>query len=150
MKSPGPVNSDVASFHKLVAEALTRQSVWRPKRTVLLVSALFSAALGPLIVLANEATLQFRVIRWASILCISLLVLAWCYFDSLEQRQTFHAWVRIAVLFFGMFALFVYLFQSRGLKQGIRSSGMALISLLGLFTILLASAFVCAMAFGLD
>jgi len=82
--------------------------------------------------------------------CIALLVLAWCYFDSLERRQPFHAWLRIVILFFGLFALFVYLFQSRGLKQGLRSSAVALLSLAGLFAVLLTSALVSGLVFGVD
>lgn len=125
-------------------------SFWQPKRKVLLIAGLFSAALGPLIVLPNENNFQFRIVRFVAIICISLLVLAWCYFDSLERRQSFYPWVRIVILIFGLFALFIYLFKSRGLKQGMRSSGMALLSLLGLFGISLASAFACALMFGLD
>jgi predicted ferric reductase len=117
---------------------------------VFLVAGLFSAALGPLIVLPSETSFQFRLVRLASTVCIALLVLAWCYFDSLERRQPFHAWLRILILFFGVFALFIYLFQSRGFKQGVRSSGMALLSLAGLFAVLLASAIVSGLVFGVD
>src|SRR5262245_8696730 len=129
-----------------MGETLTpRSSIKRSKRNVLLVAGLFSATLGALIILP-----EFRVIRLASIICISLLVLAWCYFDSLERRQSLYPWLRIVILFFGVFALFIYLFKSRGLKQGIRSSGMALLSLFGLLAILLSSAFVCASILGID
>jgi len=134
-----------------MAHTLTAQSsFWQPKRTVLLIAGLFSAALGPLIVLPNETSLQFRIIRFAALICISLLVLTWCYYDSLERHQSFYPWLRIVILFFGLFALFIYLFKSRGLKQGMRSSGMALLSLLGLLVILSASTFACALIFGLD
>ena len=134
-----------------MAQALiTQSSVWRPKRTVLIIAGLFSAALGPLIVLSNETGLQFRVVRLASMVCIALLVLGWCYFDSLERRQPFRAWVRIVILFFGVFALFIYLFKSRGFKQGVRASGMALLTLVGLFVVLLGSALVTGLAFGVD
>ena len=117
---------------------------------MLLIAALFSAALGPLIVLPTETSPQFRIIRFAALMCVSLLVLAWCYFDSLERHQSFYPWLRLVILIFGLFALFIYLFKSRGAKQGMRSSGMALLSLLGLFIILLASAFACGLIFGID
>ena len=134
-----------------MAHTLTTQSSsWKPKRTVLLVAAVSSAALGPLIVLPSETSPQIRIIRFATLICVSLLVLAWCYFDSLERHQSFYPWLRIVILIFGLFALFIHLFISRGFKHGMRSSGMALLSLLGLFFILLTSAFACALIFGVD
>jgi len=45
---------------------------------------------------------------------------------------------------FGVFALFIYLFKSRGFKQGMRASGLALLSLSGLLVIMLLSAFLWA------
>jgi hypothetical protein len=117
---------------------------------VLVIAAVFAVVLGPLIVLPNETSPQFHVVRFASLICTSLLVLAWCYFDSVERRQPFYPWLRIVILIFGLFALFIYLFKSRGLKQGMRSSGLALLSLLGLLAILFAAAFAAALVFGVD
>jgi hypothetical protein len=68
----------------------------------------------------------------------------------LSAARPFHAWLRIVILFFGVFALFIYLFQTRGFKQAVRSSGMALLSLAGLFAVLLASALVSGLVFGVD
>lgn len=112
---------------------------------MLLVAGLFSAILGPLTVLSIETGDNFRLLRFVSIIGIALLVLAWCYFDSLERHQPLYPWLRIVILIFGVFALFIYLFKTRGLKQGVRSSGLALLSLLGLFAIVLSSTFVCAL-----
>ena len=121
-----------------------RTSLSRSKRTVLLVAASFAAILGPLMVLSFEAVGNFRIVRFVSIVGISLLVLAWCYFDSLERHQPLYPRLRLVILIFGVFALFIYLFKSRGLKQGIVSSGIALLSLLGLVVIMLSSTFMCA------
>ena len=72
-----------------MAQALTKQSSsWRPKRTVLLVAALSSTVFGFLIVLPNETGPALLVIRLAFVICDSLLVLAWCYYDSFEQHQS--------------------------------------------------------------
>lgn len=117
----------------------TRSSLWRPKHKVLLVAGIYSAIFGLLMALFEEHSTQFRFIKISSLICISLLVLAWCYFDSLERRQTVYPWLRVVILIFGMFALFIYLFKSRGLTQGLRSSGLAVIALLGLFVIMLVS-----------
>ena len=134
-----------------MAQALRKQSSsWHPKRTVLLVAALSSAVFGFLIVLPNEAGPAMLVIRLASFICDSLLVLAWCYYDSLERHQSLYPWLRIVILVFGLFALFIYLFKSRSFKEGMRSAGMALLSLLGLFTIMFASALASGSIFGID
>jgi hypothetical protein len=114
------------------------------KRTVLLVAGVFSAILGPLMVLSIETGDNFRILRFVTIIGIALLVLAWCYFDSLERHQPLYPWLRIVILVFGVFALFIYLFKSRGLQQGMRSSGLAVLSLIGLFAIVLSSILVCA------
>lgn len=111
---------------------------------MLLVAGVFSAILGPLTVLSIATGDNFRILRIVSIIGIALLVLAWCYFDSLERHQPLYPWLRIVILIFGVFALFIYLFRSRGLKQGLRSSGLAILSLLGLFAIVLSSTLVCA------
>jgi hypothetical protein len=134
-----------------MAQALTRQSIsWRPKRTVLVVAALYSAVFGFLIVLPNETGPALLVIRLAFVICDSLLVLAWCYYDSFERHQSLYPWLRIVILIFGLFALFIYLFKSRGFKQGMRSSGMAVLYLLGLLAIMFASALASGLIFGLD
>jgi hypothetical protein len=58
-----------------------------------------------------------------------------------ERRQPLYSWLRGVILFLGLFALFIYLFKSRGFKHGLLSSGLALLSLFGLFVITLASNF---------
>jgi len=120
----------------------------RSKRKVLLAAGLYAAILGPLMVLSIETGDNFRIVRFVSLICISLLVLAWCYFDSLERRQPLYPRLRLVILIFGVFALFIYLFKSRGFKHGMRSSGMALLSLLGLVVIMLSSTLVCAVLLG--
>lgn len=117
-----------------------------PKYTVLLVAGLFSVIWGLLIVLLDE-TGEHRIIELIFLCCISLLVLAWCYFDSVERRQPLYPWLRLVILIFGVFALFIYLFKSRGLKEGMRASGLALLSLSGLSVVMLLSTFLWAVLF---
>lgn len=124
-----------------MAQILTRQSFReRPKHTVLLLAGLFSAILGLFFVLFDENS-NDGVVRLISFTCIAILVLAWCQFDSLERHQQLYPWLRLVIVVFGVFALFIYLFKSRGLKQGMRASGLALLSLLGFLVIMLLSAF---------
>lgn len=124
-----------------MAQILTRRSFRdNPKHTVLLLAGLFSAILGLFSVLFDE-TADHRIVSLITFGCIAILVLAWCQFDNLERRQRFYPWMRLMIVFFGVFALFVYLFKSRGLKQGMRASGLALLTLSGLLVIMLLSAF---------
>ena len=124
-----------------MSQILARRSFHeRPKHTVLLLAGLFSAILGLFFVMFDE-TDNDRVIRFISYICIGILVLAWCHFDSLERRQRLYPRLRLMIGVFGLFALFFYLFKSRGLKQGMRASGLALLTLSGLLVIMLLSAF---------
>ena len=128
----------------------THSLFWSPKRRVLLAAAAFSALIGALVIVLDESTPPFRIARVVSVICISLLVLAWCYFDSLERHQAFDSRFRVVILIFGLLALFIYLLKSRGLTQGMRSAGMALLFCGGMFVITLASAFVFASIFGVE
>src|SRR5436190_18848204 len=123
-------------------QANARTSFWQPKRIVLVASTLFAAALGPLSVFIVEGSRQGRIVDWLSILVIDLLILGWCYFDSVERNRTLGAWFRVLIVLFGIIALFVYLIKSRGIKHGLFSIGRALLFCVGMIVIMAASAFV--------
>ena len=127
-----------------MSQILTRRSLReRPKYTVLLFAGLFAAILGLFFVLFGENS-NHGLVRFITYACIGILVLAWCQFDSLERRQRLYPWLRWVIVIFGVFALFIYLFKSRGLKDGMRASGLALLSLSGLLVVMLLSAFLWA------
>ena len=128
----------------------THSLFWSSKRKVLLAAAGFSAFIGALVSVLDESTPPFRIARVAGVICISLLVLAWCYFDSLERYQSFDSRFRVVILIFGLLALFIYLLKSRGLTQGMRSVGAALLFCAGMLVILVASAFVFASILGIE
>jgi peptidoglycan/LPS O-acetylase OafA/YrhL len=140
--------SGTGSMEQTITNA--QSPFWRPKRIVLLVTALFSALIGVFVILLDEASPPFPFARVVGVICISLLVLAWCYFDSLERHQLFDSRFRVVILVFGLFALFVYLFKSRGLTQGMRSAGMDLLFCGGMVMIMVASAFVVAAISGIE
>jgi len=127
-----------------MSQILTRRTFREnPKYTVLLLAGLFSAILGLFFVLFEEDS-NHGIVRIVSFICIAILVLAWCQFDSLERRQRLYPWLRLVIVVFGVFALFIYLFKSRGLKKGMRASGLALLTLSGMIGIMLLSAFLWA------
>ena len=131
-------------------EATHSRPRWRPKRTVLIASAIFATVIGPALLSLEDNTPQLRMVKWVGLICTSLLVLAWCYFDSVERRAPFYPWLRVVILFFGLFALFIYLFKSRGFSGGLRAAGRAVLWCIGLLAVAVASAFLFAVAFGID
>jgi hypothetical protein len=131
----------------MVTTLRTQPLTWRPKRTVLIVATLFSVASGALSVLPPQNSPQYLIFNFGGAVIIMLMVFAWCYFDSLERRSSLPTGLRILILFFGLLALFIYLFKSRGLKQGLRSSGGALLCLLGWLSLELASGAVSSLIF---
>ena len=130
--------------------ATTHSSFWHPKRTVLLVATVFAALIGPLIAFASEHAFPAAAIRYVLIVGIALLVLAWCYFDAYEQDQPFGSGWRVAILMFGIVTLFIYLFKSRGLKNGAQSALLALTFCVGLVAIVFASAILFYVVFGIS
>ena len=132
------------------AITITHSPFVRQKRRVLVAALGFSVLMGALVVVLDESTPPFLIVRVVEVFCISLLVLAWCYFDSLERHRSFDSRFRIVILVFGILALFIYLLKSRGFKQGLRSVGMALLFCTGMFAIMLMSALVFASIFGLE
>jgi len=121
----------------------------RRKRTVLLIALVYSALVGVFLVLAQETGIHLPLIRLMSFICMNLLVLAWCYFDSAERHRALYPWLRTVIVIFGVFALFIYLLKSRGPKEGLLSSGLALLSLVGFVVVMLTSAITSALLLGI-
>ena len=120
----------------------------RAKRNVLVIAVLLTVALGVFFGSTDNTILPRGAIRIAYLISSSLLILAWCYYDSLEHKQTLYPWFRILIVIFGLCALFIYLFKSRGFKGGLYSSGMALLFLMGLLVILSLSVLLSTLVFG--
>ncbi len=123
---------------------------WQRKRMVLIVAAVFSALLAPFLVIFDEGTLQSRIVDFVSVIGFGILMLGWCYFDSLERREPLGTGFRVLIVIFGLPALFIYLIKSRGFAQGLRSIGKALLFCVGMFLIMMVSAFGVATAFGIE
>ncbi len=120
----------------------------RVKRRVLLTSAAFAFLLGPFWVLYDEGSLQSRLVDLAMILGSGLLILGWCYYDSLERGRSLGTGFRLLVVLLGVFALFIYLLRSRGFGRGLRSIGLALLVYVGAALVAALSATAFGLAFG--
>jgi len=126
-----------------------RTSLRGQKQAVLVVATVCSALIGILAILLSGGP-SLPIARVLTIFCISLLVLAWCYFDSLERHQPLPSRFRVVILIFGLFALFIYLFQSRGFTKGLRSTGLALVLCAGMLLVMLTSALGTVLIFDMD
>ncbi|HEY0319649.1 MAG TPA: hypothetical protein VGC66_01630 [Pyrinomonadaceae bacterium] len=120
------------------------------KRRVLVAAAIFCALLAPVTVLFDKGGAQSRLLDFVTVIGFGILILSWCHYDSLERGKPFGSGFRVLVVLFGILALFVYLLKSRGFKQGLRSSGMALLVLLGMVLIMFVSGMVTALVFGIE
>ncbi len=92
---------------------------------VILTAFALALASGPMLLLVAEGSGVedlLDIILW---ILFSILIATWCHYDSLERQQRISAWFRIAVVFFGFFALLYYLLKSRGLKRGLYAAAKA-------------------------
>ena len=125
-------------------------SYQQTKRRVIIAAAIFCAVIAPFMVLVEEGTVKSRVLDLASIIGFGILILSWCYYDSLERDKRLGAGFRVLVVILGVLALFIYLIKSRGLIQGVRSIGAALLVCIGMALILFLSAGATAVVFGVE
>lgn len=120
------------------------------KYRVIIAAAIFSALVAPFSILFDEGSLRSRVFDFISVIGWGILVLGWCYFDSLERNKPLGSGFRLLIVIFGVLSLFIYLIKSRGLYQGLRSIGTALLICAGIFLIMLVTAATTAAIFGID
>ena len=123
---------------------------WRRKRRLLIAATIFCALLAPVIVLFDKGGAQSRLLDFVIVIGFGILILGWCYYDSLERGKPLGSVFRVLVVLFGILALFVYLLKSRGLKQGLRSIGLALLVLAGMVLIMFVTGAITASIFGIE
>jgi hypothetical protein len=80
----------------------------------------------------GEKTSAAQLVDFLSIIGLNMLVFAWCHYDSLQRNQPFGKGWGFSILLFGSLALIIYLFKSRGFKQGAVSVGKALLIFLAM------------------
>jgi hypothetical protein len=62
----------------------------------------------------------------------ALLILTWCYFDSLQTQRRFGAGFRILVILLGPLALWIYLARARSPMQALRAIVLSTLFILAL------------------
>jgi hypothetical protein len=100
----------------------------RNKRTIIIVGVLLLLLTTPLELFFEGTTLE--ILNLLTIIGFNVVIFAWCHYDSLERNESFGAGWRLLIIFLGIFALFIYLLKTRGLKQGLISIGKTLLIVL--------------------
>jgi hypothetical protein len=105
------------------------------KRAVIIIAAVLNVLATPLPLFIAETSPEFKLINLLTLIAFNLLTFAWIYYDSAERNQPLSAAWRILIVFFGIFALLIYLLKSRGLKRGAAAVGKALLIFLGIVVV---------------
>ena len=150
-----PVNSGVRRLAeiKLMEESgstFIQPNYWQQKRRMLIAAAIFSVLIAPSMVIFREGSAPARLFDVISIVGYGVLVLGWCYYDSLERNKPLGNGFRVLIVLFGVLALFIYLIKSQGLKRGLLYIGVTLLVCAGMLLIMGISAWVAALIFGIE
>lgn len=102
------------------------------KRAVIIIAAALNVLSTPLPLFVDETSAEFKLINLLTLIAFNLLTFVWIHYDSAERNQSLSAAWRMLIVFFGIFALLVYLLKSRGFKRGWLAVGKALSIFLGI------------------
>ena len=101
------------------------------KRNVIIGAVIFN-------ILINVVSLRFegnssveQILTFISVIGTGFCILLWCNLDSGERDEKLGTNFRFLLVLFGVFALIVYLFKSRGFKRGLIAVGYLLLVFAG-------------------
>jgi len=126
---------------------ISRNIFRKHKYVTIAVASLYFASIGPFVLLSEEHSLQSRLLGFITMLVISLVVLSWCYYDSLERGQPITTTLRVLIVIFGGFALCYYLIKTRRLKRGFLAIVIAVLIFSAMLILMVLSASVVQVIF---
>jgi|SRR5215213_4996620 len=97
------------------------------KRNIIIIAAVLFILNAPLSLIMGEQSPQSKLINFLILITLNILVFAWIYYDGVERNRPLGVAWRFLVIFFGIFALLIYLLKSRGFKKGSIAVGKALL-----------------------
>jgi hypothetical protein len=107
---------------------LTTSSDYRKNKRNVIIGAILFHILVTIVSLRFEGNSSIeQIILFVSMIGTGFCILLWCNLDSNERDEKLGAGFRFLLVLFGIFALIVYLFRSRGFKQGIIAFGYLLL-----------------------
>jgi len=113
-------------------EINTQPNYSRNKKIVIIIWAVLMIVTAPAPEIFGENSSIAVASFYLTAIGSNFLVFAWCHYDSLERNQTLGIGWRVLIIFLGIFALLIYLYKSRGFKQGLISIGWTLLIFLGI------------------
>lgn len=120
---------------------IVQSSALKPKTHVLLIGILLMIINMGFIFIFPKTSSAGQVSSILFAIAFNLLTLFWCVYDSRERGEQPGRYFTPAVVIFGIFALFYYLFKTRGFKSG----ALAIAKIAVIFSgTIIASAFVFA------
>ena len=122
-----------------------RPGYQRSKRNVLNAIAVLSITIGPVALLVGQDPGSERLFSIISMFGYSILMFAWCYYDGFERNRPLTPRFRLLIVMLGTPMLFYHLFRTRGFHQGLISSGLALLVMIGSTLLSFLSAIVTAL-----
>lgn len=72
-----------------------------------------------------------RLITLAFTIAFNLITVFWCSYDSIERGEKLSSGLILLTVIFGIFALFYYLFKTRGFRSGLIAIGKLLLLFIG-------------------
>lgn len=103
------------------------------KRMIISIGVLL-AAVAPLITLIDSVGERFTLIIMA-VLAADTLIYAWAYYDSREVDDRLPVVMAVSLILFGIISLCVYFIRSRGVANGVRAFGRAVLLMLMLLLV---------------
>lgn len=109
------------------------------KRNVLSITVTVMSIIFPLAALTDDGTTHLKLLDLVAGLTINISIFGWCYYDGFERGRQLGFGFRTFLVVFSFFALFVYLFYTRGLLGGLRSTALAFLVITGMIIVTLVS-----------
>lgn len=106
----------------------TSSSDYRNKKRNVIFGAVIFNILTNIVALRYESNSSVeQILLFVSMLGTGFCILLWCSLDTAERNEKLGAGFRFLLVLFGIFALIVYLFKSRGFKRGLTAFGYLLL-----------------------
>lgn len=107
----------------------------KPKTVVLLIGIVLMVLNTALPGFIPEISVSQQIITFLFAVGFNVLTVFWCVYDSRERGEETGRYFTLSVVIFGVFALFYYLFNTRGFKLGVIAIGKFIALFFGVITV---------------
>lgn len=101
---------------------------FRKPKTIVLITGLILMAINiSLPIFITEGSNIEQILNIVFVIGFNLLMLLWCFYDSIEGGEQINSKFVLMIVLFGIFTLVYYLFRTRGFSSGLISVGKLLL-----------------------